>query len=477
MSPNVSSEAILQAMDDVFPVGWFLTDRDYRCTRFSHRCLDIWGLAEADALDKGWTQVIHREDREWLGKTISFRLQRPDGSTAWVDFIPTAVEGGYLWLMWDKTSCKQSEEMFLSNMSHEIRTPLNGIIGVTDLLLDEALSPAQRGQVEGLRVSGRQLLSLVNDLLDYGKIMNGNVRFASVDFCLKEVLEDVLHAFRSEAKERGITLTLRLDPSLPDRLVGDPTRLSQVLHQLVGNAVKFTPSGAVTVQCQAQTQDASTVTIDFRVRDTGIGIAPALREAIFERFIQASAGTARHFGGAGLGLAIARRLLRLQGSDIGVDSEPGKGSTFTFSLMLRKNLIGAQAMMSHENGRLRGYKVLLAEDSEMNRAIATRFMETWSLVVMPVENGAEAVKEAERNRYDLIILDLQMPVMDGYQAARLLRLAHGNIPIIALTASAEPDVLGSIRESGMNDYVSKPFHPKELFNKLVEYLPAGTPPA
>lgn len=134
-------------------------------------------------------------------------------------------------------------------------------------------------------------------------------------------------------------------------------------------------------------------------------------------------------------------------------------------------------MMSHENSRLRGYKVLLAEDSEMNRAIATRFMETWSLVVMPVENGAEAVKEAERNRYDLIILDLQMPVMDGYQAARLLRLTHGSIPIIALTASAEPDVLGSIRESGMNDYVSKPFHPKELFNKLVEYLPAGTPPA
>ena len=375
-----------------------------------------------------------------------------------------------------------AKQQFLSNMSHEIRTPLNAIIGMTHLLLEEDPHPGQEENLKILKFSGENLLALVNDILDYSKIISGKVEFESINFNLLDFINSIKRSHQFKAAEKGITLKVKMDSELPERLNGDPVRLAQILNNLVSNAIKFTSGGAVTIDLSLHKAHPDSVEVDFLVSDTGIGIDTSLKEFIFENFTQASADTTRRFGGTGLGLAITKRLLQLQGSDIYVESEIGKGSDFYFRLRINKPHKESNTMNNNvfagslkEDQNLSGFRVLLVEDNEMNRIVATKFMKRWSLEVDYAPNGAEAVDQADKQPYDIILMDLQMPKMDGYEASRRIRSLPGDwfsrIPIIALTASVEPEIIDRIKLAGMDDYMSKPFNPTELYNKIAQYLP------
>jgi CheY-like chemotaxis protein len=382
----------------------------------------------------------------------------------------------------DITEIKNAEvakQQFLSNMSHEIRTPLNAIIGMTHLLLAEQVPPEMQENLKILKFSGENLLVLVNDILDYSKILSGKVSFESIDFSLRDFVQSIRQSHLFKATEKGITLKMKLDSDLPDRLNGDPMRLAQVLNNLISNAIKFTNAGSVTVDLTLGEMGPQHVTIDFAIRDTGIGIDPSLKEFIFESFTQASADTTRRFGGTGLGLAITRSLLQLQGSDIFLESEIGKGSLFYFRLRLGKSQKETFSVSNQlfgettgEKKDLAGYKVLLVEDNEMNRIVAKKFMTRWALEVAYAQNGVEAVGMMEEEHYHLVLMDLQMPRMDGYEATRRIRALPGceRLPIIALTASVEPEVMEKIKLAGMTDYMSKPFNPNELYAKIAQHL-------
>ena len=425
--------------------------------------------------------ITYKKNRKWISGT----------------FLPM-VENGQVMMMrgavMDITKRKEDElelvkakntaevaalakQQFLSNMSHEIRTPINAIIGMTHLLIQEQPKPEQKEMLEALKFSGDNLLSLINDILDYSKIESGKIVFEEVDFNLRVFLDGIRQSHNLQAEEKGIRFEVRLDDTLPSVIVGDSVRLAQILNNLISNAVKFTQKGSVEVNIRQYKQQGSDVWIDFSVADTGIGIDPSVHDHIFESFTQASADTTRRFGGTGLGLAITKRLLQLQDSDISLDSAQGKGSVFSFRLVF-----GISAQQHTKNfssivtqyDSLKGHSVLLAEDNEVNVLVATRFMQKWEMDIDLASNGQEAVSKVLQQHYDMVLMDLQMPVMDGYEACRLIRAMpeprFKEIPIIALTASAMAEIKGKVIGAGMNDYVTKPFNPAELYSQIRKYL-------
>ncbi|MES2730837.1 MAG: response regulator [Bacteroidota bacterium] len=373
----------------------------------------------------------------------------------------------------------RAKEQFLSNMSHEIRTPMNAVIGMTHLLLQEDPSPSQVENLKTLRFSAENLLVLINDILDLSKIEAGKIIFESVDFSLIDLLNDIRQMVAYKAEEKGIKLKLWLDSELPAILVGDPVRLSQILINLIGNAIKFTNKGFVEVNVNVKALLADQVTIDFSVCDTGIGIAGDQIEHIFDSFTQANANTTRKYGGSGLGLAITKKLLELQNSQIQVKTESGRGSTFFFDIVFKK---GAQATATSNNNtgqatidmdRLKHVRLLLVEDNDINRMVAGRFLSKWGVNIDYASNGLIALEKVRSKQYDIILMDLQMPEMDGYDATKAIRgIAdpyYQAVPIIALTASAMLDVRDRVFLVGMNDYVSKPFNPNDLYHKIAKY--------
>ena len=368
---------------------------------------------------------------------------------------------------------------FLSTMSHEIRTPLNGITGIVHLLLEEDPQPHQIDYLKTLKFSTNNLMSIVNDILDFSKIEARCISFENIPYNLTELLSEIKNANQLKAQDKQIRLKLKHDDDAPEIVMGDPVRLSQVLNNLVSNAIKFTHKGEVVIDLQLEELTAHQASISFSIKDTGIGIPHDKQELLFQQFSQVDSSITRKFGGTGLGLAISKRLLELQGSAIKLVSEENKGSEFSFvmnfALPLKESeKISVKKAIHHKVFEsLNGASILLVEDNEVNALIAKRIMKNWDVQITHALNGAQAIALAQSQYFDIVLMDLQMPIMDGYEATRSIRAAgysRRDLPIIALTASAMANEKDQAFEVGMNDFISKPFNPTELYSKIEKYL-------
>jgi signal transduction histidine kinase/ligand-binding sensor domain-containing protein/ActR/RegA family two-component response regulator len=363
---------------------------------------------------------------------------------------------------------------FLSTMSHEIRTPMNAVIGMTNILLMEEPREDQLDRINTLKFSAENLLMLINDILDFNKIEAGKVDFERIDFDLKEVARNIKLSFDPAANAKGVTLNLQVEEGIPDLLIGDPTRISQIIINLVGNALKFTEKGEINIILSKRLRPGNQLEVTFRIRDTGIGISPKKLETIFETFSQGSSNTTRRYGGTGLGLSITKKLLELMGSRIQVQSRLGVGSEFSFRLNLdiSQSIKETKVVAANNNllPSLKGYKILLVEDNLINIKIADQILKKWDIEVFVAKNGREAVNMFSPGKYSLILMDLHMPEMDGYEATVEIRKLDKNIPIIALTAAALVEDKQKVFAAGMNDFISKPFKPNDLYNKITKSI-------
>ncbi|MES3017198.1 MAG: ATP-binding protein [Bacteroidota bacterium] len=365
---------------------------------------------------------------------------------------------------------------FLSTMSHEIRTPLNSVIGMSHLLLKQDPRADQVEKLEVMLFSANNLLSIVNDILDYNKIEAGMVTFEHIEMDTASIVRNIVSGLQGSALDKGIKLRVKIDQDLKNKLLGDPTRLYQVITNLVHNAIKFTQEGFVEVSVELLSQDETKAELCFKVKDTGIGISEEKQKIIFDRFTQADSSTSRGFGGTGLGLAISKRILELQDSALHLRSQEGQGSTFYFSQVFEKSIVSVESkspevITPNENDMpLQGIHILVAEDNPMNVLVAQRFLERWGASIDVATNGLEALNKIDTAIHDLVLIDLHMPVMDGYEAAAKMREKGIKIPIIALTANLPKEVGERAKETGIDDIVVKPFLPDELYRKVLHYI-------
>jgi signal transduction histidine kinase/ActR/RegA family two-component response regulator len=364
---------------------------------------------------------------------------------------------------------------FLSTMSHEIRTPLNSVIGMSHLLLK---NEPRKDQIEHLNVmlfSANNLLAIVNDVLDYNKIEAGKITFESIEMDLAALARNVVGGLQTVAHDKDITLRLDFDKKLQHKLLGDPTRLSQVITNLVHNAIKFTPSGEVVLGIEVKEQTETTATLMVFVKDTGIGIPRGKQKLIFERFTQADSSISRSFGGTGLGLAISKKILELQESSLQLISEEGVGSVFYFIKTFEKagkisEAVNVNVKPDANDKLLNGISILLVDDNPMNVLVAQTYLKRWGAATDVATNGQEALDKLDTSKHRLVLMDLQMPVMDGYESTKKMRLNGINIPIIALTANLPKDVEDEAYKTGFDDIVMKPFLPDELHSKVLHHV-------
>lgn len=365
---------------------------------------------------------------------------------------------------------------FLSTMSHEIRTPLNSVIGMSHLLLKNNPREDQTEQLGIMLFSANNLLAIVNDILDYNKIEAGKITFEHIEMDVPAIVKNIVSGLQSSAQDKGIELRLFIDSRLQNKLMGDPTRIFQVVTNLVHNAIKFTQSGYVEVRVDVKQEDAQRVTLRVQVKDTGIGISAEKQKLIFERFTQADSSTSRGFGGTGLGLAICKRILELQKSSLELVSEEGKGSAFFFEQTFDKSIkTTAQQnieknLPKQEDKPFAGISILLVEDNPVNVMVAQTFLQRWGAQIDVAVNGKEAIEKLDIDKHKLILMDLHMPVMDGYEAAKSMRTNGVLIPIVALTANLPKEIEDKVKQAGIDDVVIKPFLPDELYRKLLHYL-------
>ncbi len=375
---------------------------------------------------------------------------------------------------------KKFEQQFLANMSHEIRTPMNAVIGMTHLVLKSNLEEQQRKYLDAIRISSENLLGIINDILDVSKIEAGKIEFENVPFFISEVFSNVNSVLGYKAEEKKIRLIFSADEKVPQALTGDPTRLNQVLINIVGNAIKFTEKGSVEVRCSRIAENEKQVEIKFDIIDSGIGIAAEKINSIFESFTQASADTTRIYGGTGLGLSISKQLVEMQGGKITAASVPGEGTTFTFILPFgiagSVNVVEPKSIAVTDLNQLKNAKILLVEDNAFNQVVAVDTLKEYlgEIHIEIASNGKVAIQKLEDGIFDIVLMDVQMPVMDGYEATKYIRAnfpeLKKNIPILAMTASATKEELEKCRASGMNDHVIKPFVPEHLLKKMAELL-------
>ncbi len=368
------------------------------------------------------------------------------------------------------------KEQFLTNISHEIRTPMNGIIGLSNVLSKMIQDPEMAGYIQAIQSSADKLLVIINDILDFSKIEAGHSEWEKTDFNIKNLLRETSNLFEGQASEKNNKLKVIIDADVPEVLNGDPGKLTQILNNLISNAIKFTHQGQIKLIVESLVSHTETETLEFVVQDTGIGIPADKLNTIFDSFTQATAGTSRQYGGTGLGLSICQSLLELQGSRISVTSQVNQGSTFRFQLTFRK-VTGLPAPTVTapilEPAALRPLKVLLAEDNQINQMLVRKVLSDWGFTLEVAANGLIAIEKYTENPYDLILMDMQMPEMDGYEATayiRKLKGRQGEVPIIAFTAHASPGEADKCLRAGADAYVSKPFKPEELLAEIQGLL-------
>jgi PAS domain S-box-containing protein len=376
----------------------------------------------------------------------------------------------------EQASLVKSE--FLSVMSHEIRTPMNAVIGLAHFLMEENPRPDQLENLKTLQFSAENLMALINDILDYNKIDSGKVELERVSFDLRNIVNRIVHSHSFQANEKSLILDCEIDKDIPVTLIGDPIRLGQIINNLVSNAIKFTEKGYVKISLKREFSNEKEVDIRFTFEDSGIGIPKQKMKSIFEAFTQATSSTTRKYGGTGLGLAIVKRLVELYGGEINVYPKPEGGSVFDFSICFEflDDRVVSDTNQSPKFGiSLENASILVAEDNLVNQILIKKFLTKWNTgrIVM-VSDGIEALKEFENENFNVVLLDLQMPELDGFSVAKAIR-AHPqtekrNVPILVLTATSLNEIKKEINELGINDFIPKPFTPEVLYTKLLKYL-------
>ena len=371
----------------------------------------------------------------------------------------------------------QSKQIFMSTMSHEIRTPLNEVIGITNLLLQGNPREDQMDYIKTLRFSGNHLLTLVNDVLDYNKMESGKIIFEQIRFNLNDFLDEIMRSYSFRSKAKQLEFGIKKDGNLPLNVIGDQIRLNQILSNLLSNALKFTRQGSITVRVRELERKNNQSKLEFSVQDTGIGIPMEKQSAIFENFTQASSDTTRRYGGTGLGLAICKKLVELQGGTIIVESEQGTGSTFRFTLAFEVPCEGSgneETPAVEVFSGLEGKRILVAEDNKINFFVANKFLTGWGVIVTHAEDGQLAIEKLNNEDFDLILMDLHMPIMDGIEATKIIRSSDNprikEIPIVALTAAIMSENHDRMDQLNINDYVLKPFKPHDLFERIKKHI-------
>ena len=521
-----SSERQFRAFIEDAPVCVAMFDREIRYVAASRRWITDYGFGHSDLtgiclydlipnLPEEWRESHRRGlagEKQHLGEDVWIRA---DGAEQWVSSAvypwtdPQGNVGGIIIAAEDISQRKLNQQLlhdakgaaeaasaakstFLANTSHEIRTPLNGILGMTDLVLDTQLTPDQRENLGLVRLSANSLLSIINDILDFSKIEAGKLEIELIPFQLRDSLRQVLKICAIQAQQKGLQFSFNAPAAVPDALVGDPGRIRQVLLNLLGNAIKFTERGQILVAIAAAFPAKGRVLLHFGVKDTGIGIPQGVQEKIFAAFSQADGSMARKYGGTGLGLTICARLVEMMGGRIWVDSVPQQGSVFHFTLNLaiaeEKAVRNGGNLESHETARQSppalsaslksfdgcGHRVLVVEDNAVNRALAERLLQKRGFAVVIATDGRQAIAATQNTKFDLILMDIQMPEMDGFQATAEIRkrekIAGRRTPIIALTAHALKEDRERCLSAGMDAYVTKPIRPEELFSVIQSVL-------
>jgi len=366
-----------------------------------------------------------------------------------------------------------TKSRFLSNMSHELRTPLNGIIGVSNLLLQENYLPHQKQSLDILRYSSEHMMTLINDILDYHKIEAGKLELEMRPINIMQFMNRIINQFAGQVQSKGLHFNTAIDIHLDNEMFTDDTRLNQILSNLLSNAIKFTETGSISLTAKQLYSTSDKATVQFVVKDTGIGIPDVKHREIFRSFTQADIDTTRKYGGTGLGLTISKRLINMFNSELMLKSQEGKGSEFFFTIVLRINQeskLYIEEDHSRQLASLEGIRILIAEDNKVNMSIAKRFMNKWGIVVDEAVNGREAVERFRNGSYDLMLIDLEMPEMDGPSALREIRQFNRTVPAMAFTAAVYDNMENDLMKKGFVDYIHKPFRPEVLHNKIATLI-------
>ena len=514
------SEKQFRLVTDAMPQKITTSDHEGNITFFNHQWINETGYALEELQNGGWQKTIHPDDIEitknsWVNAIkfetafeVECRILHKKWGYRWnlSRAVPIKDDNGKV-IMWvgthtdihDHKEAKskaesavliaeeavKAKQQFLSNMSHEIRTPMNSIIGFTNVVLKTNLTDKQKEYINAVKVSGESLVVLIDDILDLAKVDAGKMIFEHTPFYLFSSVSDMLHLFETKIQEKNLTLIKQYDTSIPPVVVGDALRLRQIILNLVNNAVKFTTKGTITISIRKRTEDSENVTVEFIVKDTGMGIEEKNLDQIFNSFQQVAFETNRLYGGTGLGLAIVKQLVSLQGGTVKVKSKLGEGSTFSFTLNFKK----IKAKFIKENNKtdapvkkeiaspeyLHKVKILAVEDIDLNQLLIKIMVTDFGFDIDIAANGKIALEYLAKNKYDLILMDLLMPVMNGFEATEMIRKKmKSKIPIIALTADVTTVDLKKCKALGMNDYISKPINEKELLTKITKYLKKST---